>query len=83
MIGLPGDRIQMKDGLLHINEEPVVRERLSDFVGEDPAAPTPPRGSSAGKRRCRTASPMSRWIASTTVFTTTPMSTLCRPGISS
>ncbi len=36
MIGLPGDRIQMKDGLLYINDAPVQRERLSDFVGEDP-----------------------------------------------
>jgi signal peptidase I len=36
LIGLPGDRIQMKDGLLHINEVPVKRERLSDFIGEDP-----------------------------------------------
>ena len=36
VIGLPGDRIQMKEGLLYINEKPVVRERLSDFVGEDP-----------------------------------------------
>jgi signal peptidase I len=36
VIGLPGDRIQMKDGLLHINEEPVKRERLSDYVGPDP-----------------------------------------------
>jgi signal peptidase I len=36
VIGLPGDRIQMKDGLLYINEKPVVRERLSDFIGEDP-----------------------------------------------
>ena len=27
MIGLPGDRIQMRDGLLYINEEPVKRER--------------------------------------------------------
>src|ERR1700753_2688246 len=36
VIGLPGDRIQMKDGLLHINGTPVKRERLSDFVGEDP-----------------------------------------------
>jgi signal peptidase I len=30
------DRIQMKEGLLYINEKPVVRERLSDFIGEDP-----------------------------------------------
>ena len=36
VIGLPGDRIQMKDGLLHINDKPVERERLSDFIGEDP-----------------------------------------------
>jgi signal peptidase I len=36
VIGLPGDTIQMKEGLLHINGKPVQRERLSDFVGEDP-----------------------------------------------
>jgi signal peptidase I len=36
VIGLPGDRIQMKEGLLYINDAPVKRERLSDFVGEDP-----------------------------------------------
>ncbi|MEA2940772.1 MAG: signal peptidase [Bradyrhizobium sp.] len=36
VIGLPGDRIQMREGLLHINDKPVVRERLSDFIGEDP-----------------------------------------------
>jgi signal peptidase I len=36
VIGLPGDRIQMKDGLLYINDKPVERQRLSDFVGEDP-----------------------------------------------
>jgi signal peptidase I len=35
-IGLPGDRIRVKDGLLYINDKPVERERLSDFVGEDP-----------------------------------------------
>jgi signal peptidase I len=36
VIGLPGDRIQMRDGLLHINEQPVKRERVEDFIGEDP-----------------------------------------------
>jgi len=36
VIGLPGDRIQMKQGLLHINGAPVARERLPDFVSEDP-----------------------------------------------
>lgn len=36
VVGLPGDRIQMKQGLLHINDVPVARERLADFVGDDP-----------------------------------------------
>ena len=36
VIGLPGDRIQMHDGLLYINDQPVVRERMPDFVGEAP-----------------------------------------------
>ena len=35
LIGLPGDRIQMIDGLLHINGQPVKRERLPDWVDED------------------------------------------------
>jgi signal peptidase I len=32
VIGLPGDRIQMRDGLLHINGVPVKRERIEDFI---------------------------------------------------
>ena len=32
VIGLPGDRIQMINGALHINEQPVQRERIEDFV---------------------------------------------------
>ena len=32
VIGLPGDRIQMINGLLHINGEPVKRERIDDFI---------------------------------------------------
>ena len=35
VIGLPGDRIQMIDGQLYINEQPVKHERVSDFVDED------------------------------------------------
>jgi signal peptidase I len=31
VIGLPGDRIRMIEGRLHINGEPVARERLADF----------------------------------------------------
>ena len=32
VIGLPGDRIQMINGLLHINGQPVKRERIDDFI---------------------------------------------------
>lgn len=32
VIGLPGDRIQMIEGVLNINGEPVQREQISDFV---------------------------------------------------
>jgi signal peptidase I len=32
VVGLPGDRIQVKDGLLHINGVGVKRERIEDFV---------------------------------------------------
>ncbi len=37
LIGLPGDRIQMIDGVLHINGEPVQRESLgvTEFENED------------------------------------------------
>jgi signal peptidase I len=36
VIGLPGDRIQMIEGVLHINGEPVQRERIEDYVAENP-----------------------------------------------
>jgi signal peptidase I len=35
VVGLPGDRIQMIDGLLHINGTAVRRERVDDFVDTD------------------------------------------------
>src|SRR5471032_505346 len=35
VIGLPGDRIQMIDGLLHINGVAVKRERAEDYVDRD------------------------------------------------
>ena len=41
VIGLPGDRIQMIHGVLHINGEPVKRERINDFIdGDNPAHAT-------------------------------------------
>jgi signal peptidase I len=40
LIGFPGDRIQMIGGLLHINGQPVKRERIEDYVDdEDPLHP--------------------------------------------
>jgi signal peptidase I len=35
VIGLPGDRIQMIDGLLHINGAAVKRERAEDYIDND------------------------------------------------
>jgi signal peptidase I len=35
VVGLPGDRIQMINGLLHINGAPVKRERIEDFIDTD------------------------------------------------
>jgi len=32
IVGLPGDRIQVIAGILHINEEPVTRRRIEDYV---------------------------------------------------
>jgi signal peptidase I len=35
VIGLPGDRIQMIGGLLHVNGTPVKRESISDFLDDE------------------------------------------------
>jgi signal peptidase I len=39
VIGLPGDRIQLIDGVVHINGTAVKREAAPDFVGPDPCRP--------------------------------------------
>lgn len=36
VIGLPGDKIQMIGGVLNINGKPIKRERISDWVSNDP-----------------------------------------------
>ena len=35
VVGLPGDRIQLRDGVLYINEQEVRRDRIEDFITED------------------------------------------------
>ncbi len=35
VIGLPGDRIQMIGGLLHVNGQPVKRERVQDWISDE------------------------------------------------
>ncbi|MGI9405755.1 MAG: signal peptidase I [Hyphomicrobiaceae bacterium] len=35
VIGLPGDRIQMRDGVLYINDKAVPKKPIDDFVTED------------------------------------------------
>ena len=36
VIGLPGDKIQVRNGVVHINGEAVTRERVDDYVGDGP-----------------------------------------------
>jgi signal peptidase I len=40
VVGLPGDRVQMIHGLLHINGAPVNRERIDDFIETDASGRT-------------------------------------------
>jgi signal peptidase I len=39
IIGLPGDKVQMKDGLLFVNDTQVPRQRVDDFYYEEPFRP--------------------------------------------
>jgi signal peptidase I len=41
VVGLPGDRIQVRQGVLYINDSAVQRERLADFVGGDSCGKDP------------------------------------------
>ena len=34
IIGLPGDRVQVRDGVVFINDEPIKRQRIEDFLLE-------------------------------------------------
>ena len=55
VIGLPGDRIQMRDGVLYINGEAVKKERIEDYT--DPSEPGLRHGRCRSiAKRCPTAS---------------------------
>jgi signal peptidase I len=43
VVGLPGDRVQMRHGELYLNDVPVKREAVADFVGADPCGVEPAR----------------------------------------
>ena len=53
VIGLPGDKIQVIDGVVNINGTPVKRERAP--TSSKPKRARATRRSSAGRKRCRTA----------------------------
>ena len=38
IVGLPGDRIQVKDGVLFVNEQEVIRAQLEDFIDDGPVS---------------------------------------------
>ncbi len=40
IVGMPGDTIQVKDGILHINGEPVERRRVEDYIATGPLGRT-------------------------------------------
>ena len=80
VIGLPGDRIQMIDGVLQ-HQRRAGQARARRGFRRDRGRRRHDARSSAGRRRCRTASATTRSIWSTTASTTTPRSTPCRPAI--
>lgn len=57
VIGLPGDTVQMVDGVLHLNGAPVAQERVEDFVlpiaaGESCRSASPPTRTDDGGYAC-------------------------------
>ena len=81
VIGLPGDQIQMKDGILYINGQPVQRERNGRLTIDRRARRRAPILLSAIHRdACPTASSHTHPRASaTTGRSTTRGSSTCRP----
>ena len=80
VIGLPGDEIDVRGGVLYINGQAVPKERKGDYVGpEEDGRPIPALRGDAAQRRevssCSTPSP--------TAASTTSAPTRCRPATTS
>jgi signal peptidase I len=56
VIGLPGDRIQMRDGVLFINGEAVNKERVEDYVDQEPEGESVATAFGSMKKPCPMAS---------------------------
>ena len=78
VIGLPGDRVQMIQGVLHINGTPVKRERVEDFVDIDEGGPRD-AGSAMARDAAERRQLHGRSICRTICNRTTPTSLTCRP----
>ena len=84
VIGLPGDRIQMIDGMLNINGKPVERKRDRGLSTTTDLYARPRQVAAIPARRCRTASATGSIEADGDNGSgTTRTSTRCRPATSS
>ena len=73
VIGLPGDQIQMINGILYINGKAVEHKKVGDWVDDDGVRYDRGRGDPAERRQLQDA--RSRRTAASTI----PRSTKCRP----
>ena len=82
IIGLPGDEIYVRKGIVYINGAAVPRQRAGNYVGpEDDYGRSRP--SRATRRRCRTACPTTSSTAGPMGTSTTRGRSWCHPIITS
>ena len=75
IVGLPGDRIQVREGQLYINGELCPRRPEGDYLADDNGIKMMRR---LYRRRCRTASSTTSSRSATTAGSTTPRNISCR-----
>ena len=76
VIGLPGDRIQVREGILYINGVPVERQRIEDYVNPD----APGKGPVPQYLETLPGGVMHRIIESTATRAARQYAGLCRAG---